>query len=187
MKKPNIALPTIYGKAICHLLKKLFISHICHQKICSVCFKTLNQLWTSKTYWLLTFFRFRKTNIYSCVFSAWKKLHDMAVSAFYADTRLHKTAGVLNPSSQKSLCWKIPLSKSLHRKIPPAKSLHRKIPLSKIFLGKIPTSKIPLKIRSLLMNFKCFLLIMIMMSNAPLDHPYEQEFQIYLHQVMLFL
>ena len=70
-------------------------------------------------------------------------------------------AGVLNPSSRKSLCWKIPLLKSLHREIPPAKSLCRKIPLSKIFLGKIPTSKIPLKIKSLLMNFKWFLLIYI--------------------------
>ena len=70
-------------------------------------------------------------------------------------------AGVLNPSRQKSLRWKIPPSKSLHRKIPPAKSLRRKIPLSKIFLGKIPTSKIPLKIKSLLMNFKWFLLIYI--------------------------
>ena len=76
----------------------LFISHICHQNICSVCFKTLNQLWTSKTYWLLTFFRFRKTNIYSCFFSAWKKLHDMAatfwplyqLSMRIRDSRLHK-------------------------------------------------------------------------------------------------
>ena len=81
-----------------------------------------------------------------------------------------KKAGVLNPSSQKSLRWKIPLSKSLHRKIPPAKSLHRKIPLSKIFLGKMPTSKIPLKLKSQLMNFKWFLLIylVIIMSHAPL-------------------
>ena len=70
-------------------------------------------------------------------------------------------AGVLNPSRQKSLRWKIPPSKSLHRKIPPAKSLRRKIPLSKIFLGKIPIRKIPLKIKSLLMNFKWFLLIYI--------------------------
>jgi hypothetical protein len=30
-------------------------------------------------------------------------------------------AGVINPSSQKSLLRKIPLAKSLHRKIPPSK------------------------------------------------------------------
>ena len=56
-------------------------------------------------------------------------------------------AGVLNPSRQKSLRWKIPPSKSLHRKIPPAKSLCKKIPLSKIFLSKIPIRKMPLKIK----------------------------------------
>ena len=62
-----------------------------------------------------------------------------------------------NPSSGKSLLQNPSTETSL-----PAKSFLRKIPLRKNFLGKIPTSKIPLKIKSLLKNFKynhlsCFL------------------------------
>ena len=79
-KNPILHYQQFMEKPYVTFLKNLLISHICHQNICSVCFKTLNQLWTSKTYWLLTFFRFRKTNIYSCFFSAWKKLHDMAAT-----------------------------------------------------------------------------------------------------------
>ena len=36
------------------------------------------------------------------------------------EAQQYYTAGVINPSSQKSLLRKIPLAKSLHRKIPPS-------------------------------------------------------------------
>ena len=85
-KNPILHYQQFMEKPYVTFLKKLFISHICHQNICSVCFKTLNQLWTSKTYWLLTFFRFRKTNIYSCFFllgrncMIWQQLFDLCIS-----------------------------------------------------------------------------------------------------------
>ena len=73
-------------------------------------------------------------------------------------------AGVLNPSRQKSLRWKIPPSKSLHRKIPPAKFLRRQQEntsqqnISKQNTYQKNTSK---NKKNLLMNFKWFLLIYI--------------------------
>ena len=100
-KKTNTALPTIYGKAICHLLKKTIHITYLPSKYLQCVLQNSEPTLNLKNILTIDLFQVQENKHIFMFFSAWKKLHDMAatfwplyqLSMRIRDSRLHKNKG----------------------------------------------------------------------------------------------